>query len=97
MKKLVIAAVILGMINAGVKPTKVVNDTTVIKSNVRFDKETFVGNKGSYKETYQVLVDGKWYSTTKTSYERYFLIKKYNGIPTVVFVKSKNNTKVVVL
>lgn len=93
MKKLIIiAAIVLGTINAGAQTTKVSNDTTVIRSVVRFDKETFVGDKGTHKESYQVLVNREWYPTTKTSYERYFTIKKYGGVPCVVFITPKNKS-----
>lgn len=94
---MIIAAIVLGAINASAEPTKVAKDTTVIKSVVKFDKETFEGSKGTHKETYQVLVDGKWYYTTKSSYERYYLIKKYGGTPVVVFIKSGNSVRVAVL
>ena len=98
MKKLMlIAAIVLGAINAGAQPTKVAADTTIVKTSVKFDKETFEGSKGTYKETYQVLIEGKWYPTNKVSYERYFLIKRYGGQPCVVFIKKGNSTRVVVL
>ena len=96
-KLLLIAAIVLGAINAGAEPTKVAADTTVVKTSVRFDKETFVGDKGNFKETYQVLVNGKWYPTNKSSYERYFLIKRYGGQPCVVFIKKDKNVRVIVL
>jgi hypothetical protein len=98
MKKLMlIAAIVLGAINAGAQTTKVSADTTIVKSVVRFDKETFEGSKGTHKETYQVLVDGKWYSTTKTAYDRYFTIKRFGGQPCVAYVKKGKNVRIIVL
>lgn len=94
---MLIAAIVLGAINAGAQTTKVSADTTVIRTTVRFDKETFEGSKGTHKETYQVLVDGKWYPTTKTSYERYFLIKRFGMQPCVVYIKKGKSVRVVVL
>ena len=95
-KLLIIAVMVLGTIAASGQ-NKVQKDTVVVKTAVKFDKETFEGSKGSFKETYQVFMDGKWYSTTKTSYERYFTIKRYGGTPTVVAVKSGKTTKIAVL
>lgn len=94
---MLIAAIVLGTINAGAEPTKVAADTTIVKTAVRFDKETFEGSKGTHKETYQVLVDGKWYSTTKASYERYYLIKRFGGQPCVVKITKGKSVRVVVL
>jgi len=95
---MIIAAIVLGAINASAEPTKVAQkDTVVISSTVKFDKETFVSDKGNYKESYQVQVDGKWYYTTKTSYERYYTILRYGGTPTVAFVKENDKIKRVIV
>lgn len=94
---MLIAVIALGAITAGAQPTKVAADTTIVRTVVKFDKETFEGSKGTHKETYQVLVDGKWYSTTKASYERYYLIKRFGGQPCVVKITKGKSSRVVVL
>lgn len=101
MKKFIIGAILLvASMTAGAQTTKVSEkaDTTTVKSvNVKFDKETFESKTGKAQVTYIVLIDGKWYKTTKTSYERYFTIKRNGGTPCIVFIKKGKNTTVSVL
>ena len=94
MKKMFIGAMMLvASVIAGAQNTKVSEkDTTVVKySSIKFDKETYESKTGKFKTDYLVLIDGTWYETNKSSYERYYLIKRYGGIPCVVFVKPKES------
>lgn len=94
MKKMIIGAMMLvASVIAGAQNTKVSEkDTVMIKySSIRFDKETYESKTGKFKTDYLVLIDGTWYETNKTSYERYLKIKKFGGIPCVCFVKPKES------
>lgn len=100
MKKFIIVAILLvASMTAGAQTTKVSEkaDTVVVKAMVKFDKETFESKTGKAQTNYLVLVNGVWYKTTKTSYERYFTIKRNGGTPCVVFIKKGKNTTVAVL
>lgn len=94
MKKMIIGAMMLvASVIAGAQNTKVSEkDTVMVKySSIKFDKETYESKTGKFKTDYLVLIDGTWYETTKTAYERYYKIKRFGGTPCVCFVKPKES------
>lgn len=94
MKKMFIGAMMLvASVIAGAQNTKVSEkDTVMVKySSIKFDKETYESKTGKFKTDYLVLIDGTWYETNKTSYERYLKIKRFGGTPCVCFVKPKES------
>lgn len=94
MKKMFIGAMMLvASVIAGAQNAKVSEkDTVMVKySSIKFDKETYESKTGKFRTDYLVLIDGNWYETNKTSYERYLKIKRFGGTPCVCFVKPKES------
>ena len=95
MKKIIIVALMLlgGVYAAGAQTTKTSEkDTILVKAaNVKFSKETYETSKGKSKTDYLVLINGEWYSTNKTSYEKYMTICRLGGTPNLYFVKPKES------
>lgn len=95
MKKIIIVALMLlgEAFVAGAQTTKEsVKDTVLItSSNIKFSKETYETEKGKSKTDYLVLVDGEWYYTNKSSYNKYLSIERLGGTLNAYFVKPKDS------
>jgi len=95
MRKSVLCAIIAFTCVWAAQAQKSQNDTVLVRSNnIKFDVETFESESGKFHTDYLALIDGVWYHTNKTSYEKYFKIKKFGGNPNVFFVKPKSEGKV---
>jgi hypothetical protein len=92
MKKMlfVIALVISMVANAQ-------NDTTIVKKDVRFDKETYTSKSGDTKEYYYAYVGEVCYSSNKTSYERYKAYRRFGIKPTCVLITNKKGKRIIIL
>ena len=92
MKKmlLVIALVISMVANAQ-------NDTTIVKNDVRFDKETYTSKSGDTKEYYYAYIGDECYSSNKTSYERYKAYKRFGIKPTYALITNKKGKRIIIL
>ena len=92
MRKAMLCAIIALSCGWVAQAQKSQNDTILVKSlNIKFDKETYESKTGKSKTDYLALIDGEWYYTNKTSYEKYFKIRKFGGTPNVFFVKPKES------
>ena len=65
------------------------NDTTIVKKDVRFDKETYTSKSGDTKEYYYAYIGDECYSSNKTSYERYK--------PTYALITNKKGKRIIIL
>ena len=92
MKKMlfVIALVISMVANAQ-------NDTTIVKKDVRFDKETYTSKSGDTKEYYYAYIGNECYSSNKTSYERYKAYKRFGIKPTYALITNKKGKRIIIL
>lgn len=92
MKKLlfVIALVISMVANAQ-------NDTTIVNSNVTFDKEVYTSKSGDTKEYYYAYIGDVCYSSNKTSYERYKAYKRFGIKPTYALITNKKGKRIIIL
>lgn len=92
MKKMlfVIALVISMVANAQ-------NDTTIVKKDVRFDKETYTSKSGDTKEYYYAYIGEVCYSSNKTSYERYKAYKRFGIKPTYALITNKKGKRIIIL
>lgn len=92
MKKMlfVIALVISMVANAQ-------NDTTIVKKDVRFDKETYTSKSGDTKEYYYAYIGDECYSSNKTSYERYKAYKRFGIKPTYALITNKKGKRIIIL
>lgn len=92
MKKMlfVIALVISMVANAQ-------NDTTIVKKDVRFDKETYTSKSGDTKEYYYAYIGEVCYSSNKTSYERYKAYKRFGIKPTCALITNKKGKRIIIL
>lgn len=92
MKKMlfVIALVISMVANAQ-------NDTTIVKKDVRFDKETYTSKSGDIKEYYYAYIGDECYSSNKTSYERYKAYIRFGIKPTYALITNKKSKRIIIL
>ena len=92
MKKLAICAIIAFSCVWVAQAQAGQNDTIlVVSNNVRIEKETFESTTGKFHVNYLALIDGEWYYTNKSSYDRYYKCKKFGGKPNLFFVKPKES------
>ncbi len=70
-------------------------DTTLIVDPINWESETTTTNNGKVNTNYYALYKGNWYDTNKTSVDRYNLIKKFNGTPTVVAIIDKKKNQII--
>ncbi len=89
MKKLVIALVFL----FSVFTLNAQSDTLKIDGPVKFEKELVISKTGSEVMKYYAFYKGKYYDTTKTSYERYYQILKFRGYPCAVLITTGKTKK----
>ena len=95
MRKSILCAIIAFTCVWAAQAQKVQNDTILVRSsNIKFDVETFESESGKFHTDYLALIDGVWYHTNKTSYEKFLKIKRFGGTPNVFFVKPRNESKV---
>lgn len=91
MRKAMLCAIIALSCVWAAQAQKSQNDTILVTVPVKFDKETYESKTGKSKTDYLVLIEGEWYYTNKTSYDRYLTCKKFGGNPNVFFVKPKDS------
>jgi len=92
MKKAILCAIIALTCGWAAQAQKSQNDTVLVRStNVKVSKETYETKEGKSKVDYLVLIDGEWYYTNKSSYDKYMKVKRLGGIPNVFFVKPKES------
>lgn len=73
------------------------NDTTIVKKDVRFDKETYTSKSGDTKEYYYAYIGEVCYSSNKTSYERYKAYKRFGIKPTCALITNKKGKRIIIL
>lgn len=73
------------------------NDTTIVKKDVRFDKETYTSKNGDTKEYYYAYIEDECYSSNKTSYERYKAYKRFGIKPTYALITNKKGKRIIIL
>lgn len=73
------------------------NDTTIVKKDVRFDKETYTSKSGDTKEYYYAYIGDECYSSNKTSYERYKTYKRFGIKPTYALITNKKGKRIIIL
>ena len=73
------------------------NDTTIVKKDVRFDKETYTSKSGDTKEYYYAYIGNECYSSNKTSYERYKAYKRFGIKPTYALITNKKGKRIIIL
>lgn len=73
------------------------NDTTIVKKDVRFDKETYTSKSGDTKEYYYAYIGEVCYSSNKTSYERYKAYKRFGIKPTYALITNKKGKRIIIL
>lgn len=73
------------------------NDTTIVKKDVRFDKETYTSKSGDTKEYYYAYIGDECYSSNKTSYERYKAYKRFGIKPTYALITNKKGKRIIIL
>lgn len=94
MKKFIVCAIIALSCVGAFAAQKSQNDTVLVRSaSIKFDVEFYESKTGKTHIDYLCLIDGEWYHTNKTSYDRYNTCKKFGGKPNVFWVKPKD-TKV---
>lgn len=90
-KMLFIIALVISMV------ANAQNDTTIVKKDVRFDKETYTSKSGDTKEYYYAYIGEVCYSSNKTSYERYKAYKKFGIKPTCALITNKKGKRIIIL
>ena len=73
------------------------NDTTIVKKDVRFEKEVYTAKNGDNKEYYYAYIDDVCYSSNKTSYERYKAYKRFGIKPTYALITNKKGKRIIIL
>lgn len=73
------------------------NDTTIVKKDVRFDKETYTSKSGDTKEYYYAYTDNVCYSTNKETYNRNKAYKRFGIKPTYAIITSKRGKRIIIL
>ena len=73
------------------------NDTTIVKKDVRFDKETYTSKSGDTKEYYYAYIGDECYSSNKTSYERYKAYIRFGIKPTCALITNKKGKRIIIL
>lgn len=73
------------------------NDTTIVKKDVRFDKETYTSKSGDTKEYYYAYIGDECYSSNKTSYERYKAYIRFSIKPTYALITNKKGKRIIIL
>lgn len=93
MKKItIVVAMLVASVVANAQNVKAEKDTILVTSkSIRFDKESYESKTGKFRTDYLVLIDGEWYFTNKTSYDRYYACLRFGGKPNVFFVKPKES------
>ena len=76
---------------------KAQNDTTIVNSDVTFDKEVYTSKSGDTKEYYYAYVNGVCYTTNKTSYERNKTYNRFGIKPTYALITSKRGKRIIIL
>jgi hypothetical protein len=90
-KMLFIIALVISMV------ANAQNDTTIVKKDVRFDKETYTSKSGDTKEYYYAYIGDECYSSNKTSYERYKAYKRFGIKPTYALITNKKGKRIIIL
>ena len=73
------------------------NDTTIVNSDVRFDKEVYTSKSGDTKEYYYAYLNDVCYTTNKTSYERNKTYNRFGIKPTYAIITSKRGKRIIIL
>lgn len=76
---------------------KAQNDTTIVNSDVTFDKEVYTSKSGDIKEYYYAYIDNVCYTTNKTSYERNKTYNRFGIKPTYAIITSKRGKRIIIL
>ena len=90
-KMLFVIALLISMV------TNAQNDTTIVKKDVRFEKEVYTAKNGDSKEYYYAYIDDVCYSSNKTSYERYKAYKRFGIKPTYALITNKKGKRIIIL
>lgn len=69
------------------------SDTTLIVPTLKFETEIITTKTGKQFEKVYAIYDGKYYDSNKTSKERYNLILRFHGIPTLVLITTGKTRK----
>lgn len=77
--------------------SKAQNDTTIVNSNVTFDKEVYISKSGDTKEYYYAYINNVRYTTNKTSYERNKTYNRFGIKPTYAIITSKRGKRIIIL
>ncbi len=70
-------------------------DTILVVDPINWENETITTKNGKIKNCYYAFYKGNWYDSNKTSVERYNLIKRFGGIPTVVAIIDKKKNQII--
>lgn len=90
-KMLFIIALVISMV------ANAQNDTTIVKKDVRFDKEVYTSKSGDTKEYYYAYIGEVCYSSNKTSYERYKAYIRFGIKPTCALITNKKGKRIIIL
>ena len=90
-KMLFIIALVISMV------ANAQNDTTIVKKDVRFDKETYTSKSGDTKEYYYAYIGEVCYSTNKETYNRNKAYKRFGIKPTYAIITNKKGKRIIIL
>ena len=70
-------------------------DTILVIDPISWESQTIPLKNGKSKKCYYAFYKGHWYNSNKTSVERYNLIKRFGGVPTVVAIIDKKKSQII--
>lgn len=69
------------------------SDTTIVTKPITFDSEVITSKTGKEYTKYYVVYNNEYYESTKQSFDRYYLIKRFGGTPCVVLITTGKTKK----
>ena len=99
MKKAITTLMALTAMSVGAVSAFGQNDTTLVKSPIKWEQTTEQSKSGEDKLTYYAVIDGERFVSNKSSVERYRKISRYGGTPCVVRITNRKSkaTRVITL